>query len=106
MQGAGPRWPPHELVIDLGAEHTIRGFVYLGRQDNGWNGAIKDIEFAISSSPDGFGDPAVKAQLAKSKDPQTVECPPVKGRYLRLLARSAYGDEALASVAELGVVGE
>jgi arylsulfatase A-like enzyme len=98
--------PPHELVIDLGAEHTIRGFVYLGRQDNGWNGAIKDIEFAISSSPDGFGDPAVKAQLAKSKDPQTVECPPVKGRYLRLLARSAYGDEALASVAELGVVGE
>jgi len=36
--GAPP--PPHELVIDLGAEHTVRGFVYLGRQDAGWNGAV------------------------------------------------------------------
>ena len=29
--------PPHELVIDLGAQRTIRGFAYLARQDEGWN---------------------------------------------------------------------
>ena len=33
---------PHELVIDLGREHTIRGVRYLARQDGGWNGAARE----------------------------------------------------------------
>ena len=98
--------PPHELVIDLGAERTIRGVVYLARQDGSWNGAIKDVEFAISSSPDKFGEPVVKAQLEKKKAPQLVECPPTKGRYLLLRATSEHGGAAFASCAELGVLGE
>lgn len=98
--------PPHELVIDLGAERTIRGFVYLGRQDNGWNGAIKDVEFAISSSSDTFGEPIIKTKLAKKKAPQTVECPPARGRYVLMRARSEHGGGQFASCAELGVIGE
>src|SRR5262249_44766347 len=50
----GAAKPPHELVIDLGSEHHIRGFVYLGRQDSSWNGAIKEIEICVSSSADSF----------------------------------------------------
>jgi endo-alpha-N-acetylgalactosaminidase len=98
--------PPHELVIDLGAEHTIRGFVYLGRQDEGWNGAIKEIEFCVGASPDAFGAPVAKAVLVKSKEPQTVNCPPTKGRYILLRALSSYSEKGFASVAELGVIGD
>lgn len=98
--------PPHELVIDLGAEHTIRGFVYLARQDAGWNGAIKDIEFCISQSPEKFGESTIKAKLDKKKEPQSVECLATKGRYILLRALSAHSEQAFASVAELGVMGE
>jgi hypothetical protein len=98
--------PPHELVIDLGAEHTVRGFVYLGRQDAGWNGAIKDIEFCIGPSPEDLGEPVVKTMLNKTKEPQSVECPAINGRYVLLRARSSLGGQPFASVAELGVIGD
>lgn len=98
--------PPHELVIDLGAERTVRGFVYLGRQDAGWNGAVKDVEFCISQSPDEWGKPVVKAQLAKTKDTQTIECPATQGRYILLRALTEFSEHQFASIAELGVMGE
>jgi arylsulfatase A-like enzyme len=98
--------PPHELVIDLGAERTIRGFVYLARQDAGWNGAIKDLEFCISQSPDSFGEPAIKATLARKREPQAVECPVTKGRYILLRAQSAHSEQMFASAAVVGVIGE
>lgn len=102
--GAVP--PPHELVIDLGAEHNIRGFVYLGRQDGGWNGAVKDIEFCVSNSAEQFGAPVAKTALAKSKEPQEIKCPATKGRYILLRALSAQTGSNFATVAELGVIGE
>lgn len=98
--------PPHELVIDLGAERTIRGFVYLGRQDNGWNGAVKDCECCVSDSPDTFGEPVVKKTLAKTRDAQKIECPETKGRYVLFRALSEQSGAPFASVAELGVIGE
>ena len=98
--------PPHELVIDLGAERSIRGFVYLGRQDAGWNGAVKDIEFSVSQSADQFGAPVAKAKLAKSKDAQEVKCPATKGRYVLIRALTEHGGGVFASIAELGVLGE
>ncbi|MBL8812392.1 MAG: sulfatase-like hydrolase/transferase, partial [Planctomycetaceae bacterium] len=101
-----PALPPHELVIDLGAERTIRGFVYLARQDNGWNGAIKDVEFAISSSPDKFEETVLKTQFEKSKKPQSVECPPARGRYVLMRATSEHSNSTFASCAELGIIGE
>lgn len=93
-------------MIDLGAERTIRGFVYLSRQDAGWNGAIKEIELCISPSPEKFGEPAIKTKLAKKKVPQTIECPATKGRYILLRAHSAHSEQSFASVAELGILGE
>ncbi len=104
--GADAALPPHELVIDLGAEHLIRGFVYLGRQDAGWNGAVKDVEFAVSKTADGFGEAVATASLMKAKTPQTIPCPEVKGRYILLRGLTEHGDGSFATVAELGVVGE
>ncbi len=98
--------PPHELVIDLGAERTVRGFVYLGRQDAGWNGTVKAIEICVSDTPDKFSAPVVKAALKKDKDPQTLDCPPTTARYVLVRALTEHGNGNFASMAEFGVVGE
>jgi hypothetical protein len=98
--------PPHELVIDLGAEHTIRGFCYLARQDTGWNGVIEDCEFFVSDAPNRFADPVAKVTFQKTRKPQEVNCEPVKGRYIRLRALSEVNGGPWASVAELGVIGD
>lgn len=98
--------PPHELIIDLGAEHTIRGFRCLARQDGGWNGTIKTVEFGVSNDPGSFATPAVTAELKKTKEPQEVACPETKGRYVLLRVLSEVNEAPFASVAEFGVVGE
>ena len=98
--------PPHELVVDLGAEREIRGFVYLARQDGGWNGAVKDAEFLVADRPDGFAAAAAKKSLAKTREPQVVECAPVRGRYVMFRALSEQDGRDFASCAEFGVIGK
>jgi hypothetical protein len=97
---------PHELVIDLGTEHTVRGFRYLARQDNGWNGAIKDCEFLVSNTPDQFDKAVAKTTFQKTRKAQEVKCEPVQGRYVLLRALSEVNGGPWASVAELGVIGQ
>ncbi|MEC7583157.1 MAG: sulfatase-like hydrolase/transferase [Planctomycetota bacterium] len=97
--------PPHELVIDLGREATIRGFRYLARQDNGWNGALAKCDFAVSDDPEEF-DTLVEATFKKTKEPQGVDFPPVTGRYVRLRVLSEVGGGPWASIAEFAVVGK
>ena len=102
----GPAKHPHELVIDLGGEHTIRGFRYLPRQDKGWNGTIKDCEFYVSNTPDRFDKPATKATFRRTKKAQDAKCSPVRGRYVLLRALSEINGKPWASAAELGVIGD
>ena len=97
---------PHEIVIDLGREHIIRGFRYLARQDDGWNGAIKEIEIAISNDAGKFGKAAVKTTLKKTKSPQDIKCEPAKGRFIRIRAHSEINGGPWASIAEFGVMGK
>ncbi|TWU03273.1 sulfatase-like hydrolase/transferase [Neorhodopirellula pilleata] len=104
--GANAAEPPHELVIDLGATRRIEGFVYLGRQDGGWNGAVKDVEFYVSEDPDKFGTPLVSITLAKTKEPQRIECEMKQARYLLMRTTTEYSGGEFATVAELGVIGD
>ncbi len=97
---------PHELVIDLGAERTVRGFRYLARQDKEWNGALAECEFCVGNSPDTFGQPVATAKFGQKKQAQEVQCAPTKGRYVLLRTLSEINGKPWASVAELGVVGD
>jgi hypothetical protein len=97
---------PHELVIDLGAVHTIRGFRYLARQDAGWNGALKECEFYVSDSLDNFDKPVAEATFGKSKEAQDIKCAEASGRYVRVRVLSEVDGRPWASIAELGVVGD
>ena len=98
--------PPHEIVVDLGKEQTVRGFRYLPRQDNSWNGTVQRCEFAVSKSADEFDSPVASATLSRQRESQSVDCPPTKGRYVRLRILSEVNGGPWASVAELGIVGE
>jgi hypothetical protein len=92
-------------VIDLGKESTIRGFRYMARQDGGWNGALKDVEFSVSNDPEEFGKPILKVALRKTRSAQDIKCKPIKGRYVRLRALSEVNGGPWASIAEIGVIG-
>ncbi len=97
---------PHELIIDLGSDATIRGFRYLARQDVGWNGAVAQCEFSVGSTPDQFASPVATTTFKKVKTSQEVTCDPVKSRYVRVRVLSEINGGPWASVAELGIIGE
>lgn len=104
--GEKPDAHPHEFVIDLGRTCEIRGFRYLARQDNGWNGAVAKCEFAVSTSAEDFAEVAVTATLKKVRTSQEARCDPVRGRYVRVRVLSEVNGGPWASAAEIGVVGE
>ncbi|MCL4204903.1 MAG: sulfatase-like hydrolase/transferase [Pirellulaceae bacterium] len=106
FSGAEPEKHPHELVIDLGASHRLQGLRYLARQDDGWNGTIRDIEIAVSDDPDEFGEPVAKTSLSKTREPQEIAFEPTRGRYVRIRALSEVNDGPWASAAEIGLMGE
>lgn len=97
--------PPYEIVVDLAAEHEVKGFVCLARQDASFNGAIRDIQFSVSSSPDAFDTIVVSKSMDRSKEPQVVNCEPTRGRYVLIRVLSDHGGGEIASLAELGVIG-
>lgn len=96
---------PHELILDLGASYTIKGFRYLARQDRGWNGTFKDCEFSVSLNATSFPPPSVKATFKKTKKPQEVACTPITGRYIKITVLSEINGGPWASASEIGVVG-
>ncbi|MHC4875173.1 MAG: sulfatase-like hydrolase/transferase [Planctomycetota bacterium] len=96
---------PHELVIDLAAEYSIRGFHYLARQDGGWNGAIAQCEFSVSNNADTFPPPVVTATFGRTRTAQTATCKPTRGRYVLIRSMSELNGGPWASAAEFGVVG-
>ena len=98
--------PPHELVIDLGARATLRGFRYLARQDQGFNGTIHRCDFTISDDAQDFGAPGASAEFRKVKTGQQADCEPMTGRYLRVRIHTEVQNGPWASIAELGVIGE
>ena len=97
---------PHELVIDLGGEYSVREFRYLARQDNSWNGAIAKCEVYVSSSVDEFHDPAAEATFGKKRTAQSIEFKPATGRYVLIRALSEVNGGPWASAAEFGIVGQ
>ena len=92
---------PHEIVIDLGATHTVAGLRYQGR--NG-TGDVKDAELFVSDDPHRLGERVAKGQFTERHRAQTVLFPPKRGRYVMLRALSAADGSAYTSVGELSIL--
>ena len=100
---------PHEILIDMGASHQVRGFFYLGRQDKGWNGAFGECEFHVSEDLSTLGKgakPALTATFERKKSVQKVTIDPIRGRYVLVRALSEVAGGPWASAAEIGVLGK
>ena len=98
---------PHELVIDLGATYRVRGFRYLSRQDQSWNGAFARAEFYLSARADDFPpDPVLRATFEKQRTAQGTDlAEALTGRYVKVRVLSEVNGNVWGSAAELGVIG-
>ena len=103
-RGKGPAHP-HTIVVRFKNPVAMTGLVLMPRQnEREHQGDIRD--YAIESSDDGtHWQPVVSGQLASTFDPQTVRFgKTISAREIRLIARSGFGRDDSASLAELAVM--
>lgn len=94
---------PHSLVIDMNETLNLRGFGYLPRQDNQWNGSIKDYEFYVSTDNITWTKVA-SGTWSKTKDNKEVYFDaPEQARYIKLVGLNEVNGAVYASCAELSV---
>jgi beta-galactosidase len=95
---------PHELVIDMTREVDLAGFRCLPRQDmqNGWFTAY---EFFVGADGTSWGPPVSAGTFPAEGGEKVVRFEkPVRGRFLRLVAKNGLGGRPFAAVAELDVI--
>ncbi len=98
--------PPHEFVVDLGAEYVVTAFKQLPRQDGSTNGRIANYEFYVGNDPGNWGTAAASGTYAYSAAEQSVTLSSAqRGRYVRLVALSEAEGREWTSVAEFNVLG-
>ena len=99
--------PPHELVLDLGENRLVKGFRYLARQDQGWNGTFGKTTFHVGKSPDAFPVALATVEFDKDKNVQLVDFQSsVLGRYVLIRIHNSSANGNFASAAEIGVIVE
>jgi hypothetical protein len=95
---------PHELVIDLGREMTLRGITCLPRQDQA-NGRLAQAEIFAGNSVNVWSAPVAKLAGHDSGEMQTLLfAQPVRARFLRVLVQQEVGGRPFAALAELDVL--
>lgn len=97
---------PHWVDLDAGEVKSIRGFIYLPRQD-GRNGNVKNYSIHVSMDGKEWGEPVRKGTFGNNSKEQRVEFDrPVKGRYIRFTALSEQNGQDYASGAEVTVLAD
>ena len=97
---------PHWVDFDAGEVKTIKGFVYLPRQDGGRNGNIKD--YSLHTSLDGkTWTEVAKGTFGKGKDAQRIMLDKsVRARYIRFTGLSSQNGADFAGGAEFLVIAD
>lgn len=97
---------PHWVDLDAGDVRTVKGFVYLPRQDSG-NGNVKDYSIQVSMDGQNWGEPVAKGRFENNRKEKTVHFDkPVKARFVRFVALSEQTGQDYASGAELSILAE
>jgi regulation of enolase protein 1 (concanavalin A-like superfamily) len=97
--------PPHEIQINLGKVHTLRGFRYLPRQDGPSSGNIGQYEFYTSIDGENWGLPVASGVFGNSQDEKEVLFSEVNARFVRLVSLGEADGGIHCAVAELGFLG-
>lgn len=97
---------PHWIDLDAGNIKTIKGFVYLPRQDNR-NGNIKNYRIQVSDDGKKWNEPIAEGAFENNqKEKRVVFEKPVKARYVRFTALSSQDGQDFATGAELTILAE
>lgn len=99
-----PSPPPHQIQIDLGERHHIRGFQYLPRQDGNTVGTIDGFKFYVSLDGKNWGKPIASGKFARGTREKRVFGKTKLGRYIKLVGVSEQNGYSDCSVAELNVI--
>ena len=95
---------PHEIVLSLGKEETIKGLKYTPRQDSS-EGRIAKYEVYVSVDGKSWGKPVTSGTFDKSSDIKIINFSQCSGKFLKLKAFSSVNkDEKLAAIAELEIL--
>lgn len=95
---------PHEIQIDLGKTYQVSGFYCTARQDERWNGTIKEYTFHGSLDGENWAELSF-GELTKTRDGQLIEFPPQSVRYISLMALSEVDGGLRAVISELNILG-
>ncbi|CDC54938.1 glycoside hydrolase family 2 TIM barrel [Phocaeicola coprophilus CAG:333] len=98
---------PHWVDFDAGEVKTIKGFVYMPRQDGGSNAVIKDYKLEVSMDGKNWGEPVAKGTFARGNKAQKVMLDqPVKARYIRFTGLNSQNGADYAGGAEFSVLAD
>lgn len=93
-----------ELVVDMGAEHTLKAFTYLPRQDKQTEGLVSGYSWAISNDGS-MWQTVAEGEFSNIKSNPVEQLVPlktaVKARYFKLIAVKLIGGAGI-SAAEIG----
>lgn len=97
----------HEIVIELEKTVSLKGITYLPRQDGESNGWVAKYEIYVAEENGKWEQPAAKGKLDKVDMPQKVVFEiPARGRFIRFVATSGFGEDPFCSIAELDLLTE
>jgi alpha-L-fucosidase len=96
---------PEQFVVDMGEEKTLKGFIYLPRQDRWLHGMVDQYAFQVSTDGENWttASEGEFGNLRANPVEQSVSFPQVKTRYFKFIAKHAV-EMKHATVAEIGVV--
>lgn len=94
---------PHEIQINFGKVHNIKGFRYLPRQD-GSNGRVGQYEFYTSLNGSDWATPVAIGTFEDGTDEKTITFTSIEAQYIRFVALSEVGGHPWTTVAELSIL--
>ena len=98
--------PPHQIIIDLGGQHSVHGFRYLPRQDGDVNGTIARYSFYVSQDGMNWGTSVAEGEFAHDQTEKQILFEPKEGRFILFEELSEINGNPWASVAELNILGD
>ena len=97
---------PHWVELDLQQAESVRGVVYTPRQDGNNNGTYSQTEIYVYDNPDNPGAPVWKCNLNEHRSAPIESVTitfdaPVRGRFVKVLAKTSFNDYPAGSAAEI-----
>ena len=94
---------PHQIVVDMGSGHAVKGFRYLPRQIGAINGTIAAYRFYVSTDGANWGSPVAQGTFANNRDEKIVTFALTGANQPPVLASPGDQNDAVGATVSLAV---